>query len=474
MALRIHKRLFPLAILLICIASTFQFLRKTLGDMQTPDDLQTLHDLLPPAQEEPQDSAHGSSTLSMTASLPSCLELMRQPGSPYATGDFITQSTTPYTWNLRADGSREFDLAAYCTLHRYTATEAHQCLANKHIMFVGDSLTRFQMTSLAYFLEKGIHPPRFERAPKGQPCPHVNYKGEAACSPENEPNVANSDDFEWMPFPNSWGSFHHKIGGALDGDVFQGRMECDCSRAGVNCPQDQKGCDVENYIYATASEKDRILLTFFFEAGWGSQPRPLRGFHFTGCAFTGSCRRDQNVTDWKVRRSQNIDYNWIQSLGDALEANGTFRTHLPKVHVSLYNRGLWGGLTTAQAQNRLPLFYNLTGREKGACFFKSTTASSRTSPGSLLHEQGILRDETNKAGCSFLDFAHVTGEFGKLAAKDAAPSVVQERKTIYADEIHFRPWVNEEFNNILLNVLCNANILTDLDKKRVGDHLLTF
>jgi hypothetical protein len=35
---------------------------------------------------------------------------------------------------------------------------------------------------------------------------------------------------------------------------------------------------------------------------------------------------------------------------------------------------------------------------------------------------------------------------------------LEERDTILWDDVHFQPWVNEELNNLLLNMLCNAHI----------------
>jgi len=207
---------------------------------------------------------------SRSTDLPDCRDIMRRPGSPYASGDFITRPTTPHTWIPRSDGSRQFELMAYCQLHRYTAVEARQCLADKSMLFVGDSLTRFQMLGLAYFLDKGTHPAHFER---GRPnCTYFDSDGNPSCSPENEPNVCNANDFG----PN-WKPFHHSIGGALSGGVFEGRLECDCVRGGVkSCPEGQNGmCDTENFYYATpANEKDRVVMSFFFESGWGKVRGP--------------------------------------------------------------------------------------------------------------------------------------------------------------------------------------------------------
>jgi hypothetical protein len=95
---------------------------------------------------------------SQQQALPTCESLMKSPNSPVSDGAFLTRETTPNIWTLRADGSRELTLPLTCRLKRYTSSEARQCLSNKHLSFIGDSLTRYQYLSLAYFLERGQYP----------------------------------------------------------------------------------------------------------------------------------------------------------------------------------------------------------------------------------------------------------------------------------------------------------------------------
>jgi hypothetical protein len=400
------------------------------------------------------------------ATLPSCKSVMRK-GTESDGGDFLTSPQTASGWTLRNDGSREYNLEQHCSLHRYTAHEARQCLLDKHIMFIGDSLTRFQVTSLVYLLERGRYPHRFDRSrhgachPFAAPPPNETHSSAdeyEQCSPRDKPNVCVADDFTNSPMQDSWSSFHHQVGGAADGGVYHGRMECDCSRGGLDCHKDRLGCDVENFFYASEPVKDnkRTAISFFFESGWGDHPRPIKGFNFTGCALTGTCRSNETAANERKDKAYNGTYNFYQPLGDALEKNGSLWQVIPPVDVSIYNRGLWGTLTTEQANRYMPLFRALTSqRQNGRCFFKSTTGSDRTSGRSFQHEQTTLRNITLQAGCSFLDLAQITKDFGRLPEKGADGEIHWERATIFQDSVHFRPWVYEEFNNILLNALCN-------------------
>lgn len=411
-------------------------------------------------------------------SLPSCLSLMSQQGSPYASGDFITDLSTSRNWTVRSDGSRELDLTAICKLHRYTAPQARQCLADRHMQFVGDSLTRFQMISLVHLLQKGSFPPRFERAARNKPCAYDADNKDAhaknmlsVCSPPDEPNVCSEKEFIKTPFRDRWKSFHHHVGGALDGGVFDGQMECDCARSSVEflCPPDIPfgACEIENYLYRSKPDVEKphhhATVSFFFESGWGDTPLPIRGMDFTDCSKFGNCRRDENITDAKEKSASTLAYDWIETLEDALTTNGTFRTRIPGVDYAIYNRGLWGLLTQERAKRVMPLFRDLitaTGKveHESRCFFKSTTGSARTSRRSIKRERGPIQQETKSAGCSYLDFAQLTSEFGKIPDKEGA---FPERKAIYIDEIHFRPWVYEELNNVLLNVICNSKMGPD-------------
>jgi hypothetical protein len=74
-----------------------------------------------------------------------------------------------------------------------------------------------------------------------------------------------------------------------------------------------------------------------------------------------------------------------------------------------------------------------------------------------------MKDATFNAGCGLLDYGHLTKEFGLLSFSHPAPPSqkngtiwnAREREDVFFDAVHYTPWVYEELNNILLNVLCN-------------------
>ena len=387
--------------------------------------------------------------------LPNCRDLTRSNYS-LADGAFLTAS--PYQWTPRVDGSRQFDLTDIYHIYRYTPDEAHQCLAGHHVNMIGDSVTRFQFLSFAYFIHQNHYPPRFGFDPKTKQCTHFDQEGQPTCSTPRHPGMTRNFEFKG----GGWAGFHQAIGGGPSSDgsgsVFEGQMKCNCARERVTCKTGLT-CNVENYLYVQKKKKEhqeRIIMSFIFEFGWGKVPLPVKGHNLTHCSFTGTCRREL-FPPMETARSTNWSYDWIEPLDDALE--GTLRHVLPPVTISLYNRGLWGNLEPDRATRVFPQLYNFTGRDKGRCIFKSTTASKRRGNWRE-YEPSTIQPLSEHAGCSFFDVGHMTSELRDVWQTQAEVPNETELiaiKNVWVDEIHFQPWVYEEVNNVLLHVLCNNN-----------------
>lgn len=437
--------------------------------------------------ERPSEETNGTSILENNQKdhdLPSCRTLMQYPHSPWANGDFLTQRSHP-VWTFRHDGSQALEeIAHICRLHRYTADEARQCLAHSvgHLNMIGDSIMRYQFLSLAQFVHEGHYPAHF---PRGEPtCRHLDERGVPQCAPPDQPNLATQAD--WLSgmathgWKDSWQWYHGAVGGGSDGDIFDGHMECNCARSlRMQCgePLTAKLCATENELYVSPpipksmvddGTEQRFILSNIQETGRAYRPTPIKGFNFTGCAFTGTCRRSHNLTQELLQRAEHNDFDFSQPLAAALYEDGVLRQHLPPVNVSIYNRGLWGALPRENSAKILPRLYNFTGREHGRCFYRSTTASPQSGEQKIRTiEDGYVRQDTFDAGCSFLDFARITQPFEhlkfqnqhllrhKVQKGERRLSIAQERQSIYRDANHFQPWVYEELNNLLLNVLCN-------------------
>jgi hypothetical protein len=361
--------------------------------------------------------------------LPKCEDLMEKHHF-LRDGAFLTRQGTQVAWKLRRDGSRELTLPHLCELKRYTANEARQCLAHKHILMIGDSLTRYQSLALMFFLEHGEHPTRFGHPKPGLNCTHVNLIGEAQCSVDVK-NVCLEAEY------GNWPYFHQQLGD-ISGP-FRGHLECSCARAG-GVPT-----DTESLLYAN----HEVRVTHLSETGWDLEPKPLYGFQFKNCSASGSCKLSVAEMDANLERSKKDDYDWNTSLSTGFDL---LTDKLGTIDITLYNRGNWNQITTAMAKDLMPKFRDLA---RDRCFYKSTTQSQRTRERPYMRplaESDRVFVPTLEAGCGYLDFAHLTSYFEHFLIMDN-----EEVKTIFWDSVHYTPWVYEELNNLLLNVLCNVS-----------------
>jgi hypothetical protein len=393
----------------------------------------------------------------------SCRELMSH--SQFASGEFLTNPALPHAWVPRVDDSREFQ-HGLCDIHRYTSDEAKRCLVGKHLNFIGDSVSRYGALSLAYFLHKNKWPPRF-----GFELPYCRRYDEnrtAVCSTEEDPNLTIRGNFfrtRFRPADTLARAYYSaQIGGWTDGGIFNGRLECNCV------------ADVENWVYVTpklefalkrANEDNEyanmIVISMNSEKG-KRRAVSLRGFNYSGCFMTGTCRFNQtDIIYWK-KRVMSGDLDWTQDLLDFFSPDGSLVSQLPPVDIVMYNRGLWGVLTKARSRRVFPLLYNYSGRANRQCFYRTTVSAKAREP-----EIGYVRAHALEGQCSFFDFAGIAEDFVDLHSRKEIHRgnenwtmmlpQQEERYSVFVDEDHYQPWVYEEFNNLWLNVLCNRKPL---------------
>mmetsp|Transcript_54121 Transcript_54121/g.114988 ORF Transcript_54121/g.114988 Transcript_54121/m.114988 type:complete len:460 (-) Transcript_54121:207-1586(-) len=385
---------------------------------------------------------------------PTCYELMQQGHSAFADGSFLTRKTTKVVWKMRHDGSRELTLPLSCRLTRYTAKEARQCLAGKSLLFIGDSLTRYQYLSFAYFLEYNKFPPRFQAK---SPCNQIDEHGFKTCSEPDDPNVCAEGD--WLRY-GGWPAYLQSLGGGVDGGLFNGRMEAHTLRNG--------GKAVENMKYVTAEGKNdlndggRVTFSYAMESGWEGSEYFSPGWNFTGCAFTGTCRYTPEQYEEKIKLDETRSFDWnYTKITDALQKGSSFAEQHLGTNYVLYNRGLWGRINQNTVKDVMELMYNFTGGKESManrCFFRSTTGCERTrSNGINNYEYTTVRRATYDGGCEYVDVAHLTEEFSTLFYNHPPPARSGlEYGSVFWDAVHYQPWVYEELNQVLLNILCNS------------------
>jgi hypothetical protein len=264
-------------------------------------------------------------------------------------------------------------------------------------------------------------------------------------------------------------------GGDRRGGIMTGHMECSCAREAKM----KYGQCTENELYTTTNnDKQTIVLSYFQELGWHDSLYPLHGFYFTNCSETGTCHRTMEQTQLLVNRSNYFDFDWSQPFPEAINTSGVLRAGgdigLPsQPAIAICNRGHWGLLSKERAKTIMPILYDWVNQDQntttmrnkkngGRCFFKSTTASHNSEELSIFEKELLLvRPEAHDAGCEYLDYAHLTklfGGFGNTKGWEA-----RERGSVYWDALHYMPWVYEELNQVLLNVLCNSKKLSEED-----------
>lgn len=109
--------------------------------------------------------------------------------------------------------------------------------------------------------------------PGGTPCQHLDEEGVPQCSPPGEPNVCMEGDWSRKYGRESWTRPSLAIGGSDSGGMFQGRMECSCTR-------DQDAENEVNLVYM----ENRLLSQSFKKKNGRMIPRiskilPFRAAH---------------------------------------------------------------------------------------------------------------------------------------------------------------------------------------------------
>jgi hypothetical protein len=204
-------------------------------------------------------------------------------------------------------------------------------LAGKHVAMVGDSVTRYQHHSLAYFLEHGEFPPRFPKAKSGA-CVHVDEEGRPTCSPSDQPNICVESDWVGYEGWRGWDGFYAGVCGGTSGGVMNGRMECHSFRI-WKPPGQQLECH-ENVLYSNPNSS--AVLSFAFETGRGDgKEGPIHGFRFTNCSYSGTCRRSAHDAELIKNRTHSMDFDFSQPFPEAIDKNGTLRLALPRPDIAL-------------------------------------------------------------------------------------------------------------------------------------------
>ena len=136
-------------------------------------------------------------------------EYQQKPSVPWCSPENlpIEAASNGGEWYLLPDGTLRYELS-HCRLRRFTATMAKNCLQGNHIVFMGDSLSRYLYLSLAYFLA-------------------YNHWARRHCQvyhPNVPRSILNEKDYK------EWALFYHDSNAVLNRRWPHAMEICDCFR----------------------------------------------------------------------------------------------------------------------------------------------------------------------------------------------------------------------------------------------------
>jgi len=317
-----------------------------------------------------------------------------------------------------------------CTLRTISADEARECLRDKTLTFVGDSVTRFQFLSLASFIKNGVWPDEGKGPPiliARKPWP-VWYK--------------------------------------LASEHFSGSEWCDCFRpiSGWVSATTARQLTENRYFHHDSHNVSLNLLTSYgiwkmhghypppcWTAGRSKKGDP---FNFTKeMVAVPECKGPQGLNSFSREslikaRHQFTDGEWAQWTRTGYDWEGdlhwVLKEVIPRLQTDLLflNFGIWADifkqLKTKEYADKVVKSAQEHLCSKGVkCMWKRTTHPSHTSP-------AVPTPQDTHA-------MPLVEEFGWEVFDAGTPT-----KGVYAykDAYHFQSYVYNELNKLLLNQLC--------------------
>lgn len=357
-----------------------------------------------------------------------CLEARHEPPSVRVwikrgcSQNDVRRCSANTTWTIDEASGREAPAVqmelSCCSLDRFTdLQDAKQCLRNRHIVFMGDSVTRYQYLNLANYLESGEWWPDF------LPYSELYYP--------------------W----DSWINYYETTNSRL-----QGKEICDCFR------NDSLSFEtvVENRYYFDRRQNIRLSYIQIFKHDWGSKGHNITwlGDSTGGRLFPDnhSTESARNTNAYPIQKGctpgqcseKTHPVHWHQSIIEVLE--GHVASLEPDIVV--FNTGFWDRLPGRFDIARLAAAgqFAISKRKQSTVFFKTTTAKREGFP--------IIDDEfaqmIENYGWKIFDAGKITSDISRIEKP------FQERygDFLYWDDKHFFPQVYAGINQVFLNVIC--------------------
>ena len=314
------------------------------------------------------------------------LRLQEETVQPYC--GVITNTTEGY-WGLDNFDEPRLHLKD-CQLRRPTVTQARQCLHSQSLLFIGDSISRYQYISLVVFMKTGRWPEKFGSVPD-RPSPLI--------------------ETEWP----SWTAF---FDGALD--------TCSCSR---NSSEQDDWYERRHYH----GHHVTLRSSFFpiipsMEAGFSEIIDEWTTPNRTRYSYTAHINKPQMCNSTTSSQHPSCDYSdqWNPTT------------------VLIANTGLWRNEHTGSPNYFLPIKTAPLSPHLRRAFWRTTTPrrnGNEMHPGSNEVQRSVFGQGDSK--WELLDLFKM---FAALGAREA-----------YWDGFHFLPFLYQEMNIYLLNVLCDMD-----------------
>ncbi|KAK9833000.1 hypothetical protein WJX74_003988 [Apatococcus lobatus] len=289
---------------------------------------------------------------------------------------------------------------------RLLADEARQCLANRHVVFVGDSVTRYQYLSLVQFLSQKQWMWRYGQGP----------------------DYCLALEGEW---PN-WSTFYRegnaRISNGTDGVAEE---KCDCYRA------DDGNWAIDNRE-GKIRENREFTLHHFPLNGMTEHPVKL------------------HVSYFQVMDRPTFEQGGLNALVRALKHVGHPRTPPDAI---IMNQGLWAMFTDTITETLEDHFRtiiqtgsNLATHQRSTHLFWKTTT---TTLGSIAPEEKL--EQLNQ---DVLRILEETPLWSRLDARQITQDALNQKLNLYGpgDWIHPIPLVYEQINDLFLNFACQPEV----------------
>lgn len=354
-----------------------------------------------------QSGETAAGTLSDAQTLPTCSLL-----SSNSTNDATATSIANGYWYTDEQGYFWWE-PAKCKLRRLTGPQARRCLAGRHIVFVGDSLTRYGYLNFVDFLSSNKYMLAYGNGP--------------------QPSLNSEQEF------NSWDRFFKEGPMRLAQEAANATVHetCDC-RHGMVGP------------FHTANYEDRQFV--LEEQGLQPALRSLGLRLFEGdAAASGSTVR---VSYYLVYSSPTVEEAGTAALSHALQHLTATSTEPSAL---IMNMGIWTregrSLDDARQVFRRILQHGADVKAahqlKTRLLWKTTSASMKNN-----NEESDWGQLSNMV-------AELTKEvypWGLLDVRGMTTNAMRQGLDFYSfDQVHFHPVMYEQFNDLLLNMLCNRH-----------------